>query len=366
MSAVQGLPVRLALPAVAALLLAVACSGSVKAPEIQGISRWINSEPLTMEELRGRVVLVDFWTYTCVNCIRTFPYLKSWHDRYEDDGLVIVGVHAPEFEFEKDYDNVLEATQANGIAWPVALDNDFETWRNYSNRYWPAKYLIDQHGTVRYNHFGEGAYDTTERMIRRLLEETGADLSDDEQASPPPQSLDQLFLEVRNGEVTRELYAGSVRGPASGSVQQPEYLQDVGNVVHFDAPEELQVGAIYFDGAWRIGLEEARHGRETTGYEDSLSLVYSARSVNAVLTSETGQPYKVLITLDAENLTEQNKGADVIIDSNGESYLWVDEPRLYAVIETPNYVRRSTLKMASNSGDFGLFAFTFGIYEDGP
>ena len=92
-----------------------------------------------MEELRGQVVLVDFWTYICVNCIRTFPYLKSWHERYEDDGLVFVGVHAPEFEFEKDYDNVLEATQANGIAWPVALDNDFETWRNYSNRYWPAK-----------------------------------------------------------------------------------------------------------------------------------------------------------------------------------------------------------------------------------
>ena len=111
-----------------------------------------------------------------MNCIRTFPYLKSWHERYEDDGLVFVGVHAPEVEFEMDYDNVLEATQANGIAWPVALDNDFETWRNYSNRYWPAKYLIDQHGTVRYNHFGEGACDITDRMIRRLLEEPGADL----------------------------------------------------------------------------------------------------------------------------------------------------------------------------------------------
>ena len=133
-------------------------------------------------------------------------------------------------------------------------------------------------------------------------------------------------MEVRNGEVTRELYAGSVRGPASGSVRQPEYLQDLGNVVNFDAPDELVPGAIYFDGAWRIGLESARHGRETTAYEDSLSLVYSARSVNAVLTSETGQPYKVLITLDGDNLTEQNKGADVIIDSNGESYLQVSAP----------------------------------------
>ena len=173
-------------------------------------------------------------------------------------------------------------------------------------------------------------------------------------------------MEVRNGDVTRELYAGSVRGPASGSIQQPEYLQDAGNVVHLDAPEELQDGAIYFDGAWRIGLEETRHGRETTGYEDSPSPVYAARSVNAVLTSETGQPYKVLVTLDADNLTEQNKGADVILDRNGESYLWLDEPRLYTVIETPDYVRHSNLKMASNSGDFGLFALTFGIYEDGP
>ena len=173
-------------------------------------------------------------------------------------------------------------------------------------------------------------------------------------------------MEVRNGDVTRELYAGSVRGPASGSIQQPEYLQDAGNVVHFDASEELQDGAIYFRGAWRIGLEETRHGRETTGYEDSLSPVYAARSVNAVLTSETGHPYKVLVTLDSETLTEQNKGADVIVDRNGESYLWLDEPRLYTVTKTPDYVRRSNLKMASNSGDFGLFALTFGIYEDGP
>lgn len=366
MALTRGLPVGLALPAVAALVLAIACGATIKAPEIQGISRWINSEPLTIEELQGQVVLVDFWTYTCVNCIRTFPYLKSWHDRYEDDGLVIVGVHAPEFEFEKDYDNVLEATQTNGIAWPVALDNDFETWRNYSNRYWPAKYLIDQDGVVRYNHFGEGAYGTTERMIRRLLIETGADLSDDNPASPAPQPIDQLFLEVRNGEVTRELYAGSVRGPASGSVEQSEYFQDQGNVVNFQAPDDLEAGSIYFDGAWRIGLESARHGRETTAYEDSLSVVYSARSVNAVLTSETGRPYKVLVTLDGESLTEQNKGADVIIGSDGESYLQVDEPRMYAVIETPSYVRRSTLKMASNSSDFGLFAFTFGIYESGP
>ncbi|MEE8466265.1 MAG: redoxin domain-containing protein, partial [Dehalococcoidia bacterium] len=138
------------------------------APEFGGIAAWINGGPLTMEELRGRVVLIDFWTYTCINCIRTFPFLKQWHARYADDGLVIVGVHSPEFEFEKDYDNVVEATQNDALVWTMAQDNDFITWRRYSNRFWPAKYLIDKDGVVRYTHFGEGGYAETEDVIREL------------------------------------------------------------------------------------------------------------------------------------------------------------------------------------------------------
>ena len=168
------------------------------AAEPVGITGWINSDPLTLEQLKGKVVLVDFWTYTCVNCIRTFPYLKLWHSRYADDGLVILGIHTPEFEFEKDYYNVLEATQENGIAWPVAQDNDFETWTAYNNRYWPAKYLIDQDGVIRYDHFGEGHYAETEREIRKLLEEAGADLSDDMEL-PEDQQLDPEFLEHLGG-----------------------------------------------------------------------------------------------------------------------------------------------------------------------
>ncbi len=125
-----------------------------QAAEVEGIAAWINSDPLTIEELEGKVVLVDFWTYTCINCIRTFPYLKLWHSRYADDGLVILGIHTPEFEFEKDYENVVQATRDNGIIWPVAQDNDYVTWKNYGNRFWPAKYLIDQDGVVRYTHFG--------------------------------------------------------------------------------------------------------------------------------------------------------------------------------------------------------------------
>lgn len=124
-----------------------------RAPELAGIAAWINSNPLTMESLRGKVVLIDFWTYSCINCIRTQPYLNAWYDKYEKDGLVIIGVHAPEFAFEKTENNVREASQKANIRYPVALDNDFKTWNAYANRYWPAKYLIDQNGNIVYKHF---------------------------------------------------------------------------------------------------------------------------------------------------------------------------------------------------------------------
>lgn len=140
-----------------------------KAPELTGIAAWINSNPLTMESLRGKVVLVDFWTYSCINCIRTQPYLNAWYDKYKKDGLVIIGIHAPEFAFEKTENNVREASQKAWIKYPVALDNDFQTWNAYANRYWPAKYLIDQNGNIVYKHFWEGKYAETEQKIQELL-----------------------------------------------------------------------------------------------------------------------------------------------------------------------------------------------------
>ena len=358
-------PAKLALTALAAIMISAACT-SFQAPEIKGIRAWINSEPLTIEELRGKVVLVDFWTYTCVNCIRTFPYLKQWYAKYADDGLVIIGVHSPEFEFEKDYSNVLQATRDNGITWPVAQDNDFETWRNYSNRFWPAKYLIDKDGVVRYTHFGEGAYDETEKQIRKLLEDAGASLLESPFDPSGDQPLDRTFIETRNSTVTRELYAGFVLAELGEYVRQSEFFKNTGSVVELKAPEELKPGLIYFDGTWLVGPEHTRHGRETTGYEDVLSLVYSARSLNAVLTSESGQPYTVQITLNGEFLTDKNKGQDVTIAANGESFLTVNEPRMYNVVEAPAYAKDNALTMSSNSDDFGIFAFTFGVYQTGP
>ena len=145
-----------------------------RAPELTGITGWINSEPFTLESQRGKVVLVDFWTFNCVNCIRTFPYLKKWHQKYAENGLVIVGVHSPEFEFERSLENVMAATIKHGLEYPVAQDNGFATWRAYTNRYWPAKYLIDKNGYIRYTHFGEGAYSETEQKIVELLTESGS------------------------------------------------------------------------------------------------------------------------------------------------------------------------------------------------
>ena len=140
------------------------------APDLSGISGWVNTTEFTLASLRGEVVLVDFWTYTCVNCLRTLPYLREWHEKYADLGLNIVGVHTPEFEFEKDFDNVLAAVEQHDLGWRMAQDNDFRTWRSYNNRYWPAKYLIDHEGVIRYRHFGEGRYDETEEWIRDLLD----------------------------------------------------------------------------------------------------------------------------------------------------------------------------------------------------
>lgn len=148
-------------------------SKGIPAPEIIPGGVWMNSSPLSLQELRGKVVLIDFWTYSCINCQRTLPYLKKWHEKYADKGLVIIGVHSPEFEFEKAEKNVRKAVQDFGLMYPIVQDNNFATWRNYNNRYWPAKYFIDKDGNIRHSHFGEGAYDESEEVIQTLLEEAG-------------------------------------------------------------------------------------------------------------------------------------------------------------------------------------------------
>lgn len=352
-------------------------------PNVEGIDAWLNTDmELTIQELvgEGNVVLVDFWTYTCVNCIRTLPFLRDWWSRYEDDGLVILGIHTPEFEFEKDYENVVEALETHEIGWPVAQDNDMVTWRNFENRYWPAKYLYNSHGELIYSHFGEGAYGETEQKIRNALVEAGADLSDDPLDLPEDQVRDAAFQSARIGgsaPVTPELYAGWQRnvGVARAGrhpyvAQYEDYFQSIlddgSGLIDVQVPQDLHPHLLYFQGVWSVEPERIRHARTTEDLEDYLALNYAAKSVNAVLTSDSGEPYRVVVTADGAMLTEENAGADVEWDENGYSYIMVDEPRMYGIIDNPQYLPQSILTMRSNSDDFGLFAFTFGVYAEGP
>lgn len=171
------------------------------APELRNTGAWINSEPFTLESRRGEVVLLDFWTYTCINCQRTLPYMKSWHEKYNDAGLVVLGVHTPEFEFEELLENVQNAVDEFDLLYPIVQDNDYGTWRAFSNRYWPAKYLIDKDGYIRYTHFGEGRYEQTEQWIRALLEEAGADLSEISNETAPVTTLDIEFHDGNSDEM---------------------------------------------------------------------------------------------------------------------------------------------------------------------
>lgn len=343
-----------------------------EAPKFDGISHWLNSEPVVLSELRGNVVLVDFWTYTCVNCLRTIPQLQEWHDLYADDGLRIVGIHTPEFEFEKDPNNVLAAAQDLGVSWPVALDNEYVTWDNFENIFWPTKYLVDHRGRLRYRLVGEGNYQTFEDEMRSLLLEARSDLSDD----PPTLGMDHLpdarYEEAPDRHITRELYTGYDRGDFQreyygvGYVGQQEYYDAPNRTLELKAPEYLEPDLLYFQGAWRNEGQRALYSGEATDFEDHIALVFSARTVNVVMSSEGVEPKKVRVKLDGEFLTEENRGADVSTNSTGESYLLVNEARMYRVVEMPAYEQRKELELSVNSEGLAVYAFTFGIYAEGP
>lgn len=343
-----------------------------EAPEFDGISHWLNSEPVALSDFRGDVVLVDFWTYTCVNCLRTIPQLLDWHDLYSDDGLRIVGIHTPEFEFEKDPENVLNAAQDLGVSWPVALDNDYVTWDNFENVFWPTKFLIDHRGRLRYRLIGEGNYQTFEDEMRSLLVEARSDLSDDPATLAMDHLLDARYEEAPDKHITQELYTGYDRGDFQreyygvGYVGQHEYYEAPNRTLELEAPEYLEPDQLYFQGAWRNEGQRALYSGRATDFEDHIALVYSARTVNVVMSSDDAGPVKVRVKVDNSFLTEEERGADVIIGADGESYLMVDEARMYRVVEMPAYAQRRKLELGVNSGGLAVYAFTFGIYAEGP
>jgi len=301
------------------------------APGIIAGGEWFNSKPLSLSELRGKVVLIDFWTYSCINCIRTLPYLRRWWETYEDKGLVIIGVHSPEFEFEKDEKNVAEAIEDFRLTYPVVQDNDFATWRAYENMYWPAKYLIDKDGNIRYTHFGEGAYDETEKVIQKLLKETEAS---------------DVAIEINNPEYdvysqTPELYLGYWR---INALESPETIvKDA--LSDYTSPAELSNNAFSYEGKWFV-MEKYANPKKGS----QLELNFDSKEVFLVMRPK-GKDARVEVLLDGK---VQHFGEDV-----NEGIVTVDKARLYKIIMLPN-PGRHILQLKFLDDNVEVYAFTFG------
>jgi len=306
-----------------------------KAPEFVGNERWFNTpgdRPLTLRGLRGRVVLVDFWTYSCINCIRTLPYLKAWDKRYRKDGLTIVGVHSPEFPFERDPGNVEEAIERNGLRYPVAQDNELRTWEAYDNQYWPAEYFIDARGRVRYVHFGEGEYGEKEKVIRELLAEAG------DRVGKPMSGA--RGIEAEAGVTTPETYLGAARAERFTNPKLSPGLHD------FAAPAKVPENEFAYRGPWRIEFHSA------TAAGGSLELNFGARRVYLVLGTVDGRPRRVRVTLDGKPI-----GAAAGSDVHGGT-VTVRAQRLYELVDLPR-VGQHLLRLEPEAGVMG-YAFTFG------
>ncbi|MBT3555012.1 MAG: redoxin family protein [Chloroflexi bacterium] len=331
--------------------------------EVHGGNEWLNSEGLKIADQTtdNKVVLVDFWTYTCVNCIRTLPFLKEWHAKYADNGLVILGVHTPEFEFEERIDNVQAAIAREGIGWPVVLDNEYDTWRSFGNRYWPAKYLIGIDGQLTYRHFGEGSYVETEHAIREALTEAGWDVSD-----IPIGNVNSVDRDPVADRVTRELYAGYERNYTQSGLYagQDQYYIEPDSTREYVDDENYTSQQWYLQGLWTNGPESITHARSTSNLDDYIAFQFVGRSANVVVTLSGTEPYDVYIEIDGRPLKADEAGIDVIFGEDGRSYFTVTEPRLYAFLETPRFGEH-IVKLASDSDDFAIFAFTFGANESG-
>lgn len=313
-----------------------------------GGGSWLNSTPLTPQQLRGKVVLVDFWEYTCINCLRTLPYLREWYRRYRDHGFVIIGVHTPEFDFSAKRANVTAAANRLGVTWPVVLDDHATIWKRYGNYVWPHEYLYDQEGRLAESSAGEGGYPETEARIQALLKGAQPQL-----ALPPVMALLPQDSYDKPGAVcypkTPELIVGHGRiANASGSgnpATDTNYAYDESN------PQD---GAVYLQGYWHITHEAAVSG-ENNGY---LVLRYHAIQLDAVLKPEDGGSIRAEVTQDGRPVAKSDAGSDLRYDAHGNSYLEVDEPRSYNLITNASFGAH-TLQIFPKSDGLGVYDFAF-------
>lgn len=314
--------------------------------EITTPDGFINVEDISVGELIGeKVILIDFWTYSCINCQRTTPFLNAWYDAYADQGLEIIGIHTPEFAFEEKYENVQAAVEEFGIEFPVVLDNDYSTWRAYENRFWPRKYLIDIDGFIVYDHIGEGAYDETEAKIQELLAERASRLGEEisgESASVTG-AVDVDFSQVG----TREIYFGSARNEHLGNgVQDKEGLQTLSE------PEQLADSTLYLVGDWDFDPEFAE-----SVSPGKIVINYDAKEVYFVASAD--EPVTVRVLLDGEPLDESVYGVDVVSGPAGASMIEISDERLYHVVSGEAYGPH-LLEIYVEGEGLQAFTFTFG------
>ncbi|MDE1842559.1 MAG: redoxin domain-containing protein [Thaumarchaeota archaeon] len=313
------------------------------APSLTGIAGYINTTPEELQtKMKDKVVLYDFWTYSCINCIRTFPHLKAWNDKYADKGLLIIGVHSPEFEFEKDPNNVKMAAQKYNLTYPIVLDSDHKTWDAFSNRYWPAEYITDDMGHIRHTNFGEGDYDQTEQVIQKLLDQRahrlGLNITADQGLVNLQEHPFSLFQ-------TPELYFGYDFADGRNYFGNPEGFQPE-KIVSYTLPSELQKDHFYLDGQW----QNLHDSMKLASDDGKIVLPYSAKDVH-IVASGTGNQIQVL--LDGKTITGSDQGQDT---RNG--LVTISENRLYNIVSSPQ-AGSHTLTIIGHPG-FQIYTFTFG------
>jgi thiol-disulfide isomerase/thioredoxin len=307
-----------------------------KIPSLDGATAWINSEPLTPEALDGRVVAFDFCTYTCINWLRTLPYVRAWSEKYGEHGFTVVGIHTPEFPFEHDLDNIRPQLAGRGVDYPVAVDNDYAVWRAFSNNYWPALYIADRDGDIRYHHFGEGAYEESEREIQSMLGFED-DLVDVE---PLGDEVSANWDDVRSPET----YLGYERAegfasPGGASLEARTY----------ELPERSGLNQWALAGEWTMQLGNVRLDKAG----GRLAFRFHARDVNLIMGAP--QPVGFLVTVDGQQL-----GASHGVDTDEHGNGTVHEPRMYQLVRTADRVTERTFEIEFAEQGVGAYCFTFG------
>jgi thiol-disulfide isomerase/thioredoxin len=314
-------------------------------PGFDGAAGWLNSEPLTPEDLRGKVVLVDFWTYTCINWLRTLGYVRAWHEKYREQGLVVVGVHTPEFPFERDADNVRWTAAYQRVEYPIALDPEYVVWRAFSNNYWPAVYIADAEGKIRHMHFGEGGYEECEMVIQMLLREADRDGVPDNLVSVADEGFEAQADWRTLG--SPETYLGYEQGQNFVSADVAEFDEPR----QFGIPERLERNHWALSGNWTLGP-----GKSVANEADArLAFRFHARDVNLVMGPPASGPVAYRVLVDGEPPGDAH-GLDVDEGGNGT----LDRPRLHQLIREPRSITDRTVEISFLASGAEAYCFTFG------